>query len=65
MEQKKLKKQKTLKGVDIEFLADSFICPECGLEAGTVQSAANVQYAMVNAYRARVGLLASREVRSL
>jgi len=51
MEQKTAKKQKTFRGADIEYVADAFICPECGLEAGTVQSAGNVQRAILDAYR--------------
>jgi hypothetical protein len=51
MEEKQLKKQKTFRGVDIEYVADAFICPECGLEAGTVQSAGKVQRAILDAYR--------------
>ena len=53
MEQKQLKKQKTFRGVDIEYVADAFICPECGLEAGTVQSAGKVQRAILDAHRKR------------
>jgi hypothetical protein len=53
MEQKQIKKQKTFRGVDIEYVADVFICPECGLEAGTVQSAGKVQRAILDAYRKR------------
>jgi hypothetical protein len=53
MEQKTGKKQKTFRGVDIEYVADAFICPECGIEAGTVQSAGKVQRAILDAYRKR------------
>ncbi len=65
MTQKKLSKQKTFKGIDIEYLADAFVCPECGLEAGTVTSAGDVQRAIADAYRTKVGLLTSHEIRSL
>ena len=53
MEQKTVKKQNTFRSVDIEYVADAFICPECGLEAGTVQSAGKVQRAILDAYRKR------------
>ena len=53
MEQKTVKKQKTFRGVDIEYVADAFICSECGLEGGTVQSAGKVQRAILDAYRKR------------
>lgn len=65
MEQKKIRKQKTFRGVDIEYIAEAFVCPECGLEAGTVQSAGDAQRAITNAYRARTGLLTSQEIKSL
>lgn len=62
---KKLNKQRTFKGVDIEYAAEAFVCPECGLEAGTVQSAGDVQRAIADAYRARAGLLTGQEIKSL
>ncbi len=65
MEQKKTTKRKTFKGVEIEYASDAFVCPECGLEAGTVQTAGDVQRAIADAYRTKVGLLAGHEIRSL
>lgn len=65
MEQKKLKKEKTFKGVDIQYLADGYVCPTCGLEAGTIESAAAVQRAIADAYRSKTGLLTSREIKDL
>jgi putative zinc finger/helix-turn-helix YgiT family protein len=65
MAQINITKQKTFKGVDIEYSADAFICPECGLEAGTVQSAGDIQRAIADAYRKKIGLLTGQEIRSL
>ncbi len=65
MGQKKLQKEKIFKGVDISYTMDAFVCSACGLEAGTVQSAGCVQHAIADAYRAKVGLLTSREIKSL
>ncbi len=62
---KKLHKEKMFKGVDINYTADAFVCPVCGLEAGTVQTAGGVQRAIADAYRAKTGLLTSREIKSL
>ena len=53
MEQKITKKQKTFRGVDIEYMADAFICPECSLETGIMQTAADVQRTLVAAYHRR------------
>ena len=47
----KLKKCDIFLDNDREFSADAFICPECGLEAGTVQSAGDIQRAIADAYR--------------
>lgn len=65
MEAKKLYKEKTFKGVDIAYEAEAFVCPDCGLEAGTVKTAGAVQCAIADAYREKVGLLTSREIKSL
>ena len=60
-----VKKEMTFKGVDIAFETDSFICPECGLEAGTLQSAGTLQLAIADAYRARQGLLTGKGIKTL
>ena len=65
MELKELHKKKTFKGVDISYASDSFVCPECALEAGTVHTAGGVQCAIADAYREKVDLLTSREIKSL
>ena len=65
MAPQKIKKEKTFRGVDIEYMADIFACPECGLEAATVAAAGEVQRAMAEAYREKAGLLTAREIRSL
>ncbi len=61
----KLQKQKTFRGVDIEYVAEAYVCPICGLEAGTVQSAGEVQRAIADAYREKAELLTSQEIKAL
>ena len=65
MELKTVKKEMTFRGVDIAVETDVYICPECGLEAGTRQSAGVLQIAIADAYRARQGLLTSKEIKKL
>lgn len=65
MELKKLHKEKTFKGVDIGYMTEAFVCPVCDLEAGTVQTASVVQRAIADAYRAKVDLLTSQEIKFL
>ena len=62
---KELHKEKTFKGVDISYMAETFVCPVCGLEAGTVQTAGGVQRAIADAYRTKTGLLTGGEIKSL
>ena len=62
---KTVKKEITFKGVDITLETDAYICADCGLEAGTPQSAGALQLAMADAYRAKKGLLTSKEIKAL
>jgi NMD protein affecting ribosome stability and mRNA decay len=55
MEQKELKKRKNIREVDIEYPVNAYVCPRCGLEAGTVKTAGEVQRAMAEAYRRKTG----------
>ncbi|MCF8030818.1 MAG: helix-turn-helix domain-containing protein, partial [Desulfohalobiaceae bacterium] len=64
MELKKLRRQTTLKGVTIEYDTEAYVCPECGLEAGTVEKAGATQRAIADAYREKMGLLTGREIKS-
>ena len=50
MELKKMEKATTFRGVDVTFEAEAYVCLQCGLEAGTVQSAGAVQRAIADAY---------------
>jgi len=65
MEPRHLRKQTTLKGVTVEYVTEVFVCPECGLEAGTVQNAGEAQKAIADAYRGKMGLLTGSEIKSL
>ena len=51
MELKKMEKATTFRGVDVSFQTEAYVCPQCGLEAGTVQSAGDAQRAIADAYR--------------
>ncbi len=65
MEQKELTKRKKIREVDIEYPVHAFVCPGCGLEAGTVTSAGDVQRAMADAYREQTGLLTGQRIKEL
>ena len=60
-----VKKKMTFRGVDLDVDAEAFVCPECGLEAGTLQTAGAMQLAIADAYRAKQGLLTSSELKGL
>ena len=63
-EMKLTNKQKhvNFKGVDIDYPLGCFICPTCGLEAGTLAQGADIQKAMADAYRKKVGLMSGKEI---
>ncbi|MEA2108488.1 MAG: DUF4065 domain-containing protein [Pseudomonadota bacterium] len=65
MELKTVKKEMIFKGVDIVVEADVYLCPECGLEAGTPQSAGALQLSIADAYRVKQGFLTSNEIKEL
>lgn len=62
---KEVEKQITFKGVDITYTADTLVCPECGIEAGTVKTAGQVQRKIADAYREKTGLLTSDDIKTL
>ena len=62
---KTVTKEMIFKGVDIVVEAEAYICPECGLEGGTLQSAGDLQSAIADAYRAKQGLLTGIEIKEL
>lgn len=48
---KTIKKDITFKGVDLTIETEAFVCPVCGLEAGTVATAGEAQQRIAEAYR--------------
>lgn len=65
MEMTKTEKTMIFKGIDITFEARAYVCSECGLEAGTVETASSVQRAIADTYRRKKNFLISEEIRSL
>jgi putative zinc finger/helix-turn-helix YgiT family protein len=61
----KIKKETRFRGVPVHYEAETYICPACGLEAGTIESASAVQKAIADAYRKHKGLMAGNEIKSL
>jgi putative zinc finger/helix-turn-helix YgiT family protein len=56
-------KEKTFRGQHIAYEIETYICDKCGIAVGTVDQAANAQLAMAEAYRQKVGLLTSAEIK--
>jgi len=63
-EMKLASKQKhmTFKGVGIDYPMVCFICPTCGLEAGTLSQGADIQKNMADSYRKKIGLMTGSEI---
>lgn len=58
-------KKMTFRGVDLEFQVERYACAACDLEVGTIEQGSNTQKAISDAYRKKVGLLTSEEIKEL
>jgi putative zinc finger/helix-turn-helix YgiT family protein len=56
------RKHMKFKGVDIDYTVNCFICPTCGLEAGTLSQGADIQKTIADAYRKKIGLMTGSEI---
>jgi len=56
------KKHMNFKGVDIDYPVACFVCPTCGLEAGTLAQGTEIQKSVADAYRKEVGLMTGNEI---
>ncbi len=65
VEPKTLRKDITFRGVDLSVEEDAFVCPVCGLEAGTIETGGQLQRRIADAYRRKTDLLTGEEIRAL
>ena len=65
MEEKKIERTIPFKGIEVDIVEDTFVCPACKLSAGTVQSASKIQQAIADAYREKTGLLTGGQIKQL
>jgi putative zinc finger/helix-turn-helix YgiT family protein len=65
MEEKKINRTVSFKGMDVNIAEDAFVCPVCQLSAGTVQSAGKIQQTVADAYRKQTGLLTGEDIKRL
>jgi putative zinc finger/helix-turn-helix YgiT family protein len=65
MKLQKITKTISFRGMEIPCHVEAYICPECGMEAGTINSAGAIQQQLAEAFRKRVGLLTGEEIKSL
>jgi putative zinc finger/helix-turn-helix YgiT family protein len=61
----KITKTVNFRGLEIPCHVEAYICPECGMEAGTVNSAGAIQQQLADVFRKRVGLLTGEDIKSL
>ena len=62
---RKLQKETHFRGIRIIYEAQVYVCPACGLEAGTIESAGAVQRAIADSYRKQMHLLTGRQIKTL
>ena len=59
---KTMKKKINFRGVDITLPVKEYYCHTCGLEFGTLEQTSEIQKAISEAYRAKIGLLTGEEI---
>ena len=64
MHLKKFDRKTTIKGITVTYPSEMYVCPECGLESGTIEQASMVQKLIADAYRKKVRLLTGDEIRN-
>ncbi len=62
---RRLEKTIQFRGVTISYETEAFVCTECGLEAGTVESAGKTQCAIADAFRMQKKMLTGTEIKRL
>ena len=65
MKLRKIDKTVNFRGMEIPCQVEVYVCPECGLEAGTVNSTGTIQQKLAEVFRKRTGLLTGEEIKSL
>ena len=65
MKLRKINKTVSFRGMEIPCQVEAYVCPECGLEAGTVDSTGAIQQELAEVFRKRTGLLTGEEIKSL
>lgn len=65
MKLRKINKTVSFRGMEIPCQVEAHVCPECGLEAGTVHSTGVIQQELAEVFRKRSGLLTGEEIKSL
>jgi len=59
---KKSEKKIKFRGVDLKIPVEQYLCPVCGVEAGTIDQTASTQKSISDAYRRAVSLLTGKEI---
>jgi putative zinc finger/helix-turn-helix YgiT family protein len=58
-------KRACVNGVDVDVKSESYVCPCCGIEVGTVVQASAAQKAISDEYRKKTGLLTGDEIKKM
>jgi putative zinc finger/helix-turn-helix YgiT family protein len=59
----KIVKETNFRGEDLSYEIEAYLCEKCGIEIGTIDQATKAQFAIAEAYRKKVGLLTSTEIK--
>jgi len=65
MKLRKITRTVSFRGMEISCQVEAYVCPVCGMEAGTVNSTGVLQQELAETFRRRTGLLSGEEIKSL
>lgn len=60
-----VEKSTVFKGIDLRVESEKYVCPHCGIEAGTLEQASAIQHCIAETYRQTVGLLTGGEIQRM
>ncbi len=65
MNLKAIEEKTVYKGVALDIKSEKYVCPICGIEAGTIKQAAAIQACVADSYREKTGLLSGSEIKKM
>lgn len=57
-----IEKSTEYNGINLSFSSEKYVCPHCGIEAGTIEQTSAMQKCIAESYREKAGMLTGKEI---